>query len=395
MSYATLDEATPQVYGVVPPIHKKPVYTADEYLSVVQMVSENKALLESTMHAIGFVHRKSYAGNVILLSRNYVLVSVHCFKEEAGYIGFPCSKKLHHVSVCFDGIRDNISGALDFKILKLTTPITTIVPARLMVTVSIGKSLQLYYRSDLQLLVKEYVSKDHGGHASRSDAGSMVTDYGESGAGRYSLSQRAIHAMHQGNSEALTLNAIVSELTAVKKYQRRNDKWRTAAEILEELDIIDSYMLGLHASTIPITPGAVRAEGPQKKLVAKEGEAFDRPNYLPGDQHVKDTSVALRQSTYASLWGSPGTIALSGTVRVDIQKPTTTHQNIHVQLNGVTGKKTSFATVLLDFQLKNVTNLDQQIYVLNRVAGALKHGVYEGYKHTKFTIKIIDLTWEL
>ena len=343
----------------------------------------------------GFVHRKSYAGSVILLSPNYVLVSGHCFKEEAGYIGFPPTKKLYHVSVCFDGIRDNISGALDFKILKLTTPITTIVPARLMVSVSIGKSLQLYYRSDLQLLVKEYVSTDHGGYASRSDAGSMVTDYGESGAGRYSLSQRAIHGMHQGNSEALTLNAIVSELIAVKMYQRHNDKWRTAAEILEELNIIDLYMLGLHASTIPITPGAVRAEGPQKKLVAKEGEAFDRPNYLPGDQNVKDTSEALRQLTFASLWGSPGTIAIYGTVRVDIQKLTTTHQNIHVQLNGVTGAKTTFAMILLDFQLGKIANPDQQAYVLNTAAGALKHGIYEGHKQTKFTKKIIDLTWEL
>lgn len=53
MSYATLAETTPEVYGVVLPVHKKPIYTANEYLSVVRIASENRDLLENTLNAIG------------------------------------------------------------------------------------------------------------------------------------------------------------------------------------------------------------------------------------------------------------------------------------------------------------------------------------------------------
>ena len=132
-----------------------------------------------------YIYNKSiYSGNVTLISLNYVLVSGHCFKEEDGYVCKP----------------------LDFKIVKLKEPIIKIEPAPLMVSESVGKSLQLYFSTDFQLMIKEYISSDNRGYVSRSDLGLMRTYYGESGAPRYSLTHNAIHSIHQGESEALTVN---------------------------------------------------------------------------------------------------------------------------------------------------------------------------------------------
>lgn len=383
-----LDEAFPESYAVVPVAYQRPVYFFDDYLTVVNMSASGKATLSHMCNGMGYiVNRATNMGNAILLSPEFVLVSGHCFKGDSCYLKFPAFGGLYRANLFYE-------GRLDFKILLLSRPIVAFNPARLSVSISCGRSLQLYYRADNKLRVKEYRSDDRGGYMSRSDLASVRTYYGESGAARYSLTQRAIHAIHQGESEGLTMNAIVNELTSVKRYRQEHSPG-CAGRILATLNIVDLALLGLNASSIPIEPNVVTPEGPQQPLVVVDGLAFSTPNPLPNSNNFRDTCEALSQLDFSRLWGSSQSnpIASYQTVRIDIQNPSATHQNIQVQLNGVFHGNTTFATLLLDRRLAKVPYAEQRTHIFNKAAGALKNGVFEGRNHLKFVTKIIDLSW--
>ena len=400
--HATLDEATPEIYGIVPFPHKKPSYLAREYIEVVQMELARKKQLTDTLDAIGYVSHNSgriHSGAALLIASNLVLTSAHCFPYEEGYINFPAlGGGSRRAKVCFDGMRHCLGGRLDFKILLLSESIDVeiIKPLRLMVSTSTGRSLHIYYRSDRQLCIKEYISISIGGHASRSDHASVATSFGESGGARYSLTHCAIHAMHQGESEGLTINAIVSEL-ATLKLSGRDHSSSVARNILDLLTIIDIEQLGTQWSSTPLVPGAVRPEARQEHIIVTNGEPFVTPKYLPHHQYFLDTKEAIRQLNFDKLWLTEASnpIADYGSVRIDIQKPAPFHKNIQVQQNGIRNGPSSIAGVLLDKRFASLTNEHQKRAVLNKVCNAFINGVYEGVTHQIFVKKVIDLSWEI
>ena len=71
-----------------------------------------------------------------------------------------------------------------------------------------------------------------------------------------------IEKVHQGDSETLTINAIVSELIGRSK-KKHIQTW--AYLVLQEINVFDLTFLGLNLSPIPIVPGTVREEGSTKK----------------------------------------------------------------------------------------------------------------------------------
>jgi hypothetical protein len=55
--------------------------------------------------------------------------------------------------------------------------------------------------------------------------------------------------------------------------------------------------------------------------------------------------------TATNYTGSSGTIATAGNFRVDRQNPTGTHANLQVQVNGITGEKSSIGGALIPLDL--------------------------------------------
>ncbi len=81
---------------------------------------------------------------------------------------------------------------------------------------------------------------------------------------------------------------------------------------------------------------------------------------------------------YGDLSGAQGTRVSYGTVRIDIQSPTPTHQNIQIQINGIRGIRTTIATVLVPRCFVNIVGRNNdpgvqaaQSEVLNVVRRAL------------------------
>lgn len=381
MIYGSSIDNDVEYFGYIPSHLKSSAYQAVYYLAKVRMHSSKKQLLKDIMSAVGYIVTKSlYGGTAILISPNYVLVSAHCFKTEKGYINF--SGKPRYVEVAYQGDHD-------FKILKLQNQISDITPALLMVSVNEGRSLQLFYRADSNLWVKEYTSESFGSYSGRSDISDMRTSPGESGGGRYSLTHSAIHAIHQGDREALKMNDIIRELQQSARYNL------TAKQILAELNILDLPQLGLQASTISLRPNSVRPEGPQQKITIRDDVPFVNPTHPLSERNYRDSIEAIEQLNFPALWRDRGAILYNRSVRIDVQNRTATHVNIQIQLNGVRNAATTFATLLLDLRFEEIRHADQQQAILNKVKAALKNGVYEGYSRNQFIIKIIDLPWQI
>ncbi len=141
-------------------------------------------------------------------------------------------------------------------------------------------------------------------------------------------------------------------------------------------------------------------EGPQRKLVIANYGLFTQPSFFLSQKNIDDTAEALEHITFADLWKSSyqNPIAFYQSIRIDVQNPTATHQNIQVQLNGANlqGKKTTFATILIDFRFNDPrVKPNQQAHIVNQFKAAISQGLNELRLQGTCNIKKIDLTWVL
>lgn len=193
-----------------------------------------------------------FSGNGVAITKDCVLTSGHCVRQPFGWTLDPHGRAISG-EVIFEG------KSLDFKILQFTKAIFQ--PVACSVTPAIGESVQLYFKKDpiserYAQHVKPFTSDD-GVYATRSDHASVETFRGESGAPRMHSYSGLVHAIHQGEREALKVNDIFLELDTAA--HRGN---AVAIQLLRRMEIPDRQMAYISASTIAIRPGNVREEGP-------------------------------------------------------------------------------------------------------------------------------------
>ena len=142
---------------------------------------------------------QDFTGNGVAIASNLILTSGHCVDGNEGIIG-----ENTKFEVIFNGKPYN----LDFKILK--TPTDSLYPVMLDVIPRIGQSLQIHFEKLSKGFkpVINYVESEKTEYVTPSDKITMKTENGQSGAPRMSLNSKAVHAIHQGESEGLKVNAI-------------------------------------------------------------------------------------------------------------------------------------------------------------------------------------------
>lgn len=161
-----------------------------------------------------------------------------------------------------------------------------------------------------------------------------------------------------------------------------------ARQILEALDrrIINQWMLGLHASTVPFKHGDVKPERHGlfrcDPLKAEKIKPVSRDNLTLIVEYLKEIkqSLSKKKEFFNGLSGSPGTAFLiydrqQVVARIDRQKPMQSALNIQIQY----GKQT-IATTLIDNQVYNwAQRTDCRIaavvnYIIHHFIGMLEGG---------------------
>ncbi|WP_042282687.1 trypsin-like peptidase domain-containing protein [Candidatus Protochlamydia sp. R18] len=161
----------------------------------------------------------TFIGNCFAISQDLLLTCHHCLEgrnEIKGNFGMG--------KLIFDGSKYEF----DFAILWVKGG--QFKPVVLDMDIDIGDSVQLYHKFEgqsLKMYVKTFgyqsiTSSGGGSYAMRGNFVSSQTNPGESGAPRMSLRNSYVHAMHQGNSEGLTMNALYGILEFAKTNGDRN-----------------------------------------------------------------------------------------------------------------------------------------------------------------------------
>ncbi len=369
-----------------------------------RLSSETKKQYNNALQAQGYLCNdkgEGYFGSVLLLSPNVILVIGHCFPDGSGYARF--QNKIYKVTEFIDGEVDGIGG-VDYKLLKPNQDIN-LQPPRLSTSPTSGECLHIYQaktynpsnkRTTIEQYVREYEADDTGPYACRSDIAGINTYPGECCALRFSLSTGAIHAIHQGSSEALLLNTVLLDIEWIMTRERPKQEEAKAA-----LNEITSYVMGWETRYVDnpvytLSIGHVTPEGPQQQIKAVRGHAYEPPAYPPSTQHFEDGMQALEQIDFDSLWGN-NTIADYDSTRIDVQKDAGPFQNIQAQMNGISGNniKKSFAGVMLDKSFQKITLPSQQACVLNTFKRAMRTAFFEAQNKQIFNFWYVHNTLEL
>ncbi|WP_075883634.1 trypsin-like peptidase domain-containing protein [Candidatus Protochlamydia sp. W-9] len=197
----------------------------------------------------------SFKGNCFAIAPNLLLTCRHCLEGEIEIKGTSGP-----IEVVFDGS----SYGIDFAILWLREG--RFKPVILDLDIGIGDSIQMYRKlegSSLNIYVRPFSSQSFnspggGSYAMRGDLASSQTSPGESGAPRMLLQNGYVHAMHQGNSEGLTMNAVYAILELGKDKGDRN-----ADYILSKIKVTHSHTRYLNWSPLTIKSGDVEEEKPR------------------------------------------------------------------------------------------------------------------------------------
>ena len=305
-------------------------------------------------------------GTALLIGPGLILVPKHCVPGESGNIKFSTYVSPIQAQTLIDGEIDAPSAFRgDYKILY-TNQVHDLKPAKLSVSKALGQSLQINYQVDGELYVTPYESvESFGGYATRSDFSSVITINGDSGGAKLSLSAKAVHGIHQGESEALTINQIYHSLQAIQK--ENPSKGQVIQHILNALNanIVDIEMLGMHFSSVFLQPGQVIPERHgtlEAAVLSKEG-VYKVPSSVTRDIlnfFSSFKTLEAKRNFYSIIWCGTGTVyqlptyASFGT-RLDSQSPRNNAGNLQIQVKGQT-----VATVLVSNELAKYANGNDQ-----------------------------------
>lgn len=222
-----------------------------------------RSVLDRVVQAIGCILTEDgqVNGTALLIHNTFILTPKHCFPYIEGKIKF--ANSVIHAVHFLDGECDPSSAfKSDFKILSLEET-HNLRPAPLSVEAPIGEGVQLNYQIDGNLYALPYQSfAVGGGYATRSDLANVITINGDSGGARYSWTNKAVASIHQGESEALTINQIGHAIESIKNTSQDSVLRERAIKVLNALGVSvnDAAMLRMHFSTVFLQPGQVIPE---------------------------------------------------------------------------------------------------------------------------------------
>lgn len=217
-------------------------------------------MLDRVVQAISCIltEDKQVNGSALLIHKNFILAPKHCFPYTEGEIKFDGS--VIHAEHFLDGeCHPSSAFKSDFKILY-SEETQNFRPAPLSVEAPIGEGVQLNYQIDGNLYALRYQSSAvGGGYATRSDLANVITINGDSGGARYSWTNKAVASIHQGESEALTINQIWHAIESIKNTSQDSVLRERAIKVLNALNesVNDTTMLRMHFSTVFLQPGQV------------------------------------------------------------------------------------------------------------------------------------------
>lgn len=232
----------------------------DQYLT--SLSPDWQQAIQKVADAVGcvFTDDGQVNGSALAIYQNLILVPKHCFPFDSGKIVFRCCAV--EAITYLDGENDPpIEFRSDFKILKIKD--ANLKPAPLSIDSPIGSGVQLNYRMNRKFYALSYESiESQGGYATRSDLINEVTANGDSGGARCSLSSMAVSGIHQGQSEALTINQIYHVVEAILSNAQTEELQQRAWEVIKALEqsIVDITMLRMHYSPVYLQPGQVIPE---------------------------------------------------------------------------------------------------------------------------------------
>lgn len=366
---------------------KSPLYT--------QLDPSLKRAIVETKNAVGciFTDDGQVNGTALIIGRGLILVPKHCFPGLNGTIRFN-DFQLIEATTIIDGEFDPVSGfKADYKILfSQKVYDLNLQPAKLSVSVATGSSLQINYQLNEQLYIIPYQSVDiGGGYATRSDLASVITMNGDSGGARFSMNAKAVHSIHQGESEALKINDIYYSLGTIQD----NSGW--VKYIFDELkiNIIDLIYAGMDYSTIALQAHHVIPErhGILEVVRTKRESIYKIPPGVVEDifSFISSfTTVELKKDLYAKAWSQRGTKyrypAQSqpgfnthdkwGT-RFDVESQRSNAANLQIQVRGQT-----VATVLVSNELIPYATTDDKISaVVNYILRIFETSIYHANKN--------------
>ena len=234
----------------------------DRYLQA--LTSHQQQAIQKVAVAVGYVltDDDQMNGSALAVNRDLILVPKHCFPFNNGRIFFEYLHNVIEAQTYLDGENDPPPEfRSDFKILKIKGK--GLRPAPLSVDSSIGEGVQLNFRLDCNFYALPYETvESEGGYATRSDLVDEITANGDSGGARYSWLSKGVSGIHQGQSEALTINQIYHVVAAIFQRSQMLEVRQRALEVLKALDenIVDKSMLIMHSSTVYLQPGQVIPE---------------------------------------------------------------------------------------------------------------------------------------
>lgn len=232
----------------------------DQYLT--SLSSDGQQAIQKVADAVGcvFTDDGQVNGSALAIYQNLILVPKHCFPFDSGKIVFrSCAVE---AITYLDGENDPpLEFCSDFKILKIKD--ANLKPAPLSIESPMGSGVQINFRMDRKFYALPYESiESQGGYATRSDSINEITANGDSGGARCSLSSMAVSGIHQGQSEALTINQIYHVVEAILSNAQSEELQQRAWEVIKALEqsIVDITMLRMHYSPVYLQPGQVIPE---------------------------------------------------------------------------------------------------------------------------------------
>ncbi|CAF22774.1 trypsin-like peptidase domain-containing protein [Candidatus Protochlamydia amoebophila] len=199
--------------------------------------------LGDAIYSIVGIHG-SFKGNCFAIAPNLLLTCRHCLEGEIEIRGI-----FGPIEVVFDGSNYGV----DFAILWIKEG--RFKPVILDLNTGVGDSVQIYRKlegSSLNMYARSFTPVS-GPYTMRENLASPQTSPEESGAPKMFLQNGYVHAMHQGNSEGLTMNALYAILEQAQKGGDRN-----ADYILSKIKVVDSSYLNW--SPLTVKPGDMEEE---------------------------------------------------------------------------------------------------------------------------------------
>lgn len=373
------------------PIPSSVDYLAQKPMKMEQFFSswklsspEEKEAVLKVKEAIGCVLTDDQQpnGSALYIGGHFVISPKHCFPQEEGFIYFKAVNRSLKAVTLIDGELDpSPEFRADYKILRLEE-VNNLKAPSLSVGIAAGGGLQINYQVDGELYITPYQSQEIGqGYATRSDLASVRTINGDSGGSRFSMLAKAVHAFHQGESEALKVNDLFHSIASLKTNEKKKQLIGPILKVLQE-NCADIAMLSMDFSTVWLKPGQVIPE--RHGVLESIRKQPPKPTYPTPDEVFNDIVDFLKKigglskeknQFYGKIWsGSRNIYTLStnkkwGT-RLDCQKPLKNAANLQFQYKDVT-----IATVLVSNELAKRSTAAGMAEVVNYVVRKLEEAI--------------------